>query len=202
MKKQIFLLILAFLCFSRSAKAQKFGYVDLEYITSKMPEYQTAQAEIEKLTSRWIKEISDKNLEIEKLEKAYRAEEVLLTEDMKQQRLKAISEKEKEAKDMQNKVFGINGELIKKKQDIIKPILDEISKALEKVVRQKRLDFVFDKSSDGLTMVYTNPVHDYTDYVMEELGISPEQIKDKEKEKAESESPNNTDQKSKNKKSN
>ncbi|WP_229359348.1 OmpH family outer membrane protein [Flectobacillus major] len=147
-----------------------------------MPEYQKAQEDIEKLTTKWVKEISDKNNEVTKLEKAFRAEEVLLTEEMKQQRLKAIADKEKEARELQNKVFGINGELFKKKQDIMRPILDEVAKAIEKIARQKRLDFIFDKSSDGLAMLYTNPTHDYTDYIMEELGISVEQLKEKEKE--------------------
>lgn len=182
MKKKIFLLILPFFCVALNLKAQKFGYIDTEYITSKMPEYQTAQAEIEKLTTKWIKEVSDKNDEVAKLEKNFRAEEILLTEEMKQQRQRTITEKEKEAKDLQNKIFGINGELLKKKQDIMKPVLDEVAKAVEKVARLKRLDFLFDKSSDGLAMLYTNPVHDYTDYVMEELGISPDQIKEKERE--------------------
>lgn len=166
-----------------SATAQKFGYIDTEFITSKMPEYEKAQSEIEVLTDKWIKEIATKNEEIEKLERAYRAEEVLLTEEMKQQRQRVIVDKQKDVRTLQNKVFGINGDLIKKKQEIMKPILDEIAKAVEKVARQKRLDFLFDKSSDGLAMLYTNPIHDYTDYIMEELGISTEQLKDKEREK-------------------
>ncbi|MDH4460058.1 MAG: OmpH family outer membrane protein [Flectobacillus sp.] len=166
-----------------SSSAQKFGYIDTEFITSKMPEYERAQAEIEVLTDRWIKEISLKNEEIDKLERAYRAEEVLLTEEMRQQRQRGISDKQKDVRTLQNKVFGINGDLIKKKQEVMKPILDEIAKAVEKVARQKRLDFLFDKSSDGLAMLYTNPVHDYTDYIMEELGISTEQLKEKEREK-------------------
>lgn len=166
-----------------SATAQKFGYIDTEFITSKMPEYEKAQSEIEVLTDKWIKEIATKKEEIDKLERAYRAEEVLLTEEMKQQRQRVIVDKQKDVRTLQNKVFGINGDLIKKKQEIMKPILDEIAKAVEKVARQKRLDFLFDKSSDGLAMLYTNPIHDYTDYIMEELGISTEQLKDKEREK-------------------
>ena len=185
MNKKIFLLILPFFCATLSLKAQKFGYIDTEYITSRMPEYTNAQAEIEKLTTKWIKEVSDKNDEVTKLEKAYRAEEILLTEEMKQQRQRAISDKEKEAKDLQNKVFGYNGDLLKKKQDIMKPVLDEVAKAVEKIAKLKRLDFLFDKSSDGLAMLYTNPIHDYTDYILEELGISPDQLKEKEREENE-----------------
>lgn len=185
MNKKIFLLILPFFCATLSLNAQKFGYIDTEYITSRMPEYANAQAEIEKLTTKWIKEVSDKNDEVTKLEKAYRSEEILLTEEMKQQRLRAISDKEKDAKDLQNRVFGYNGDLLKKKQDIMKPVLDEVARAVEKIAKSKRLDFLFDKSSDGLAMLYTNPIHDYTDYILEELGISPDQLKEKEREENE-----------------
>ena len=150
-----------------------------------MPEYKAAQAEIEKLTARWVKEVSDKNDELAKLEKTYRAEEILLTEEMKQQRLRTISDKEKEAKDLQNKIFGYNGDLLKKKQDIMKPVLDEVAKSVEKIARLKKIDILFDKSSDGISMLYTNPIHDYTDYILEELGISPDQLKEKEREENE-----------------
>lgn len=190
MKKQIFLLILPLFCLCFSLNAQKFGYIDTEYLTSKMPEYQNAQAEIEKLTAKWISEVSAKNEEVSKLEKAYRAEEILLTEEMKAQRLKTIEEKAKEAKELQNKIFGFEGELFKKKQEIMKPVLDEVAKAVEKVARGKKLDFLFDKSSDGLAVLYTNPIHDYTDYVMEELGISTEQLKEKEKQEQEAKTAN------------
>ncbi len=151
--------------------AQKFGYIDTEFITSKMPDYQKVQQKLDAMTKQWIAEISTKNEEVSKLEKEFKLEEVLLTEDLRQQRLLQIKVKDQDAKAFQNKIFGLDGELFKAKQAAMKPILDEISKAVEKVVRQKRLDFLFDKGSDGLAMIYTNPVHDYSDYILEELGI-------------------------------
>lgn len=151
--------------------AQKFGYIDTEFITSKMPDYQKVQQKLDGMTKQWIAEIASKNDEVSKLEKDLKLEEVLLTEDLRQQRLLQIKVKDQDAKAFQNKIFGVDGELFKAKQAAMKPILDEISKAVEKVVRQKRLDFLFDKGSDGLAMIYTNPVHDYSDYILEELGI-------------------------------
>jgi len=151
--------------------AQKFGYVDTEFITSKMPEYAKAQQQIDQNTKTWLAEVEKKKEELEKLEKEYKLEELLLTEDLKQQRLAAIQAKNKEAKAFENQVFGTEGELFKLKQAAYKSILDQISKAIEKVVRAKRLDFIFDKANDGLVLLYTNPVHDYSDYVLEELGL-------------------------------
>ena len=162
---------LGVLLFAQVACAQKFGYVDTEFITSKMPEYAKVQKQIEQNTATWLAEVEKKKGELEKLEKEYKLEELLLTEDLKQQRLAAIQAKNKEAKAFENQVFGTEGELFKLKQAAYKSILDQISKAIEKVVRAKRLDFIFDKANDGLVLLYTNPVHDYSDYVLEELGL-------------------------------
>ncbi|MFN8357159.1 MAG: OmpH family outer membrane protein [Spirosomataceae bacterium] len=180
MKKLYLLLTLLFLLVVQAAQAQKFGYLDMEYLMGKMPEYQTAKAEMNKWTERWTKDIADKYAELEKLERAYRNEEVLLTDAMKQERQKAIADKEKEVKDFNSKVFGFEGLLYQKKAEIIKPLMDQIDKAVQKVARQKQLMFLFDKSSEGTTMVYTDPRHDYTDYVMEELGIKTDLNKEKE----------------------
>jgi len=162
---------LGILWFTQAACAQKFGYVDTEFITSKMPEYAKAQQQIDQNTKTWLAEVEKKKEELEKLEKEFKLEELLLTEDLKQQRLAAIQAKNKEAKAFENQVFGTEGELFKLKQAAYKSILDQISKAIEKVVRAKRLDFIFDKANDGLVLLYTNPVHDYSDYVLEELGL-------------------------------
>ena len=150
-----------------TCNAQKFGYIDTEFITSKMPEYQKVQVKMDEMTKQWIKEIEAKKDEVTVLERAFKLEELLLTEDLRQQRLQQIKQKDQEAKLFQNAVFGAEGELFKEKKNALKPILDEISKAVEKVVRQKRLDFLFDKANDGLALIYTNPVHDYSDYILE-----------------------------------
>ncbi|MHA8100759.1 OmpH family outer membrane protein [Aquirufa nivalisilvae] len=171
MKKSIFFLILMLTVLGQRSYAQKFGYIDTEFITSKMPEYKQVQGKIDQMTKQWIQEISSKNEEVAKLEREYKLEELLLTEDLRQQRLSIIRQKDNEARSFQNKIFGAEGELFKFKQAALKPVLDEVSKAVEKVVRQKRLDFLFDKANDGLAMIYTNPVHDYSDYVLEELGL-------------------------------
>ncbi|UAJ13647.1 OmpH family outer membrane protein [Aquirufa lenticrescens] len=177
---------LGILLFASTSFAQKFGYVDTEFITSKMPEYAKAQQQIDQNTRTWLAEVEKKKEEVEKLEKEYKLEELLLTEDLKQQRLSAIQAKSKEAKAFENQVFGAEGELFKLKQAAYKSILDQISKAIEKVVRAKRLDFIFDKANDGLVLLYTNPVHDYSDYVLEELGLEldPNLVEKTKKEEA------------------
>ena len=177
---------LGVLLFAQVACAQKFGYVDTEFITSKMPEYAKVQQQIDQSTKTWLTEVEKKKVELETLEKQFKLEELLLTEDLKQQRLAAIQTKSKEAKAFENQVFGVEGELFKLKQAAYKSILDQISKAIEKVVRAKRLDFIFDKANDGLVLLYTNPIHDYSDYVLEELGLEldPNLVEKVKKEEA------------------
>ncbi len=170
MRKAIFFVFLSLLGLPNWAWAQKFGYVDTEFIFSKMPEYQKALSEIDKFTDKWSKDIQDKYVEIEKLQRTYQAEEILLTEDMKRDRQRAIAEKEREAREYNNKVFGYEGLLTQKKKELMKAPMDLVNRALEKVSVQRKLDFIFDKASD-FVMLYTNPRHDYTDYVMEELGL-------------------------------
>jgi outer membrane protein len=170
MKKVVFL-ILFWLMMGQISYAQKFGYVDSEFILSKMPAFTAAQKEVDKLAENWQKDIENRYKEIDKLHKSYQAEEVLLTEEMKKKRQNAIEEQEKEVKEYQKRIFGFEGQLFRKRQELIKPVQDEVYDAIEKVAKQKQLQIIFDKSG-GLVMLYTNPVHDYTEYVLEALGLA------------------------------
>ena len=176
MKKFLILLVLSFISVSRGW-AQKFGYTDMEFITSKMPEYQQAQAEMKKFSEKWAKEIDDKFTEIGRMQRAYMAEEVLLTDDLKRKRQTEIKEKELEAREYNSKIFGMEGLMFQKKKELMKPVLEKVQRAMTKVCSQRRLDFMFDKSSDA-GMVFTNPKHDYTDYIMDELGLNDKQVKE------------------------
>jgi len=138
-----------------------------------MPEFQKVNSEMDRWTQVRTKEIADKHAEIDKLERLYKSEEPLLTEPMKQQRRGEIERKENEVKELNNKVFGYNGQYHQRRKDVLKPIMDELSRAVEKVARQKQLRMILDKSSEGLAMIYTDPRDDYSDYVLEELGIDP-----------------------------
>src|SRR4028118_1963622 len=115
-------------------QAQKFGYIDTDFILSKMPDATKAQSEIDAFASKWQNEIQAKYDEINRMDQDFRAEEILLTEEMKQQRLKAIEDKKKEAVDYNNKVFGFEGMLYLKKKELMQPLRDQIMEAVNKVV--------------------------------------------------------------------
>ena len=168
-------LLLAFLLLvaAPGAWAQKFGWVDSEFIMGKMPEYAKAQVELNALSDTWQKELEAQKKDLDKLYRTYQAEEVVLTEPMKKKRQDEILKKEQDIKTYQNKQFGYEGQIFKKRQELTKPVQDKIFEACEKVAKKKSLAVLFDKSGD-VTMLYTNPAHDYTEFVLEELGLGAE----------------------------
>ena len=167
------ILALLLLVVAPEAQAQKFGWVDSEFIMAKMPEYAKAQQELNLLSDTWQKEIESLQKDLDKLHRNYQNEEVVLTEAMKKKRQDEILLKEQELKSYRNKQFGYEGQLFKKRQELTKPVQDKVFEAVEKVAKKKTLAVVFDKSGD-LTMLYTNPAHDYTEFVLEELGLGAE----------------------------
>ena len=169
MKSKIFFLLLMLGGFQ--SIAQKFGYIDTEYIMNKMPEYKKANDEMNQFAAKWTKDIQAKYADVEKMKQKYQQEEILLTADMKKEKLFEIDKKEEELRTLNNSIFGLNGQLFQKKKEILKPILDEIYKTSEKIARKYKLSFIFDKASD-MSMFYADPKHDYTDFMIDELGLN------------------------------
>lgn len=159
------------------AHGQKFGYVDTNYVLGRMPEYKEAQAEIERLAKGWEEDIQSRYKKAEEMEAAFKAEEVLLTVEMQEERRATIEREWKEVKEYQKQIFGFEGLYFLKKKELIKPVQDQVFEAVEKVAKNNRLQIVFDKSGD-LVMIYTDPIHDYTDYVLEALELGDNKEKD------------------------
>ena len=162
-----------------TAHGQKYCYVNSEYILENIPEYKTAQQTLDNLSLTWQKEIEDKYAIIDKLYKAYQAEQVLLTEEMKKRRQDEITAKEKDVKDLQKQRFGYDGDLFKKKQELVKPIQDKIFNAVKKMATDQSYAVIFDKSSD-LIMLYTNPKYDKSNDILLAMGYKPAQAATKE----------------------
>ena len=151
--------------------SQKFGYVNSEFILTSMKEYKIVLDEIELLSKAWEKEISDMYIDIEKKEIELKTEQILLTKDMYDSKRENLDEEWKTIRDYQNKVFGFEGLYFLKKKELIEPIQDIVFESIERVAKKNRLQIVFDKSSEPI-LLYTNPIHDYTDYVLEDLGLT------------------------------
>lgn len=167
MKKMI--VAIAAILLSVSTYAQKFAYVDTQYILDNIPEYKTAQTQLDKYSLQWQKEIEGKFDELDKLYKDFQADAILLTEEMRKKREAEILDKEKSAKELQKQRFGKDGDLFKKRQDLVKPIQDKIYNALKDYAQTKNYAVIFDKSSD-LTILYANPKYDVSDEILDAMG--------------------------------
>ncbi len=166
--KTLFLLIVILMT-SIGTYAQKFAYVDSDYILSKMPEFIQAEEKIDDFSKEWQSEIESAYEEVEQMYRDYQSEQVLLTSEMKTKREEAIMEKEKSVQSLQQKYFGNNGDLYKKRQDLIKPIQDRIFDAVQQLAASNKYSIIFDASSD-LIMLYSNPELDKSDKVLELMG--------------------------------
>ena len=155
-----------------AATAQKTAFVDLDYILANVPEYKNAQSELDKISAAWQKEIEGKFAEVDKLYKSYQAEEILLTDDMKKKRQAEIVQKEKEAKDLQKQRFGVDGDLFKKRQELVKPIQDKVYNAVKALCDKEQIMIMFNKTSD-LNILYSNAKFDKSDAVLESMGYKP-----------------------------
>jgi outer membrane protein len=166
---QKLILLSSILLLSINGYAQKFAYVDTDYILTKVPEFVQAEEKINEFSKQWQSEIEAAYQDVEQMYRTYQSEQVLLTAEMKTKREESIIEKEKSVQTLQQKYFGTQGELYKKRQDLIKPIQDRIFDAVQQLAATNKYSIIFDASSD-LIMLYSNPDLDKSDKVLELMG--------------------------------
>ena len=171
MKKYIFLNLL--LLIGLGASAQKFAYVDTEYILKHLPDYKSSLSQIDGMSQQFQKQVDDSFVEIDKMYKSYQADQVLLTDEMRKRRENDIIEKEKKAKELQRLKFGPDGELFQLRTRLLKPIQEKISKIIAETAKSKFIDFVFDKSSESTMMIYASSTYDISNDVISRLGFKP-----------------------------
>jgi len=167
--KKIIALTALVLTATISGMAQKFAFVDSEYIRNNIPAFTAAQQQLDKLSEGWEKEVADGYAAVEQMYKDYQAEVVLLSQDQKKKREDAIIAKEKEVKELQNKYFGMEGELYKKREELVKPIQEQILKAIKEISVEGSYAVIFDTSA-GSNILFANPRYDLSDQVLQKLG--------------------------------
>lgn len=146
------------------------AYVDSDYILNRMPEYQSAQQQLNESAVAWEKEALDMETALVQMQRDFSAEEILLTAEQRKERKTSIEQQEKKLIEFRQEKFGTEGALFKKRSQLVKPIQDKMFEAVQAVAKAQGLDYIFDKAS-GVQMLYANPRYDKTFEVMEELGI-------------------------------
>ncbi|MBK7037476.1 MAG: OmpH family outer membrane protein [Bacteroidetes bacterium] len=172
MKKSL-IIAMVIIATALTADAQRFAYVNTDYILKNIPEYKAAQDQIDKITTEWRAEVDKKQKEIDDLYRNFQNEQYLLTEEQKKTKVGEIEAKEKAIKDYQKTKFGYEGELFQKRQELVKPIQDKVYEAIEKYAKERGFDFIFDKSS-STTLLYANAENDKSDDIIKKLGYTPQ----------------------------
>jgi len=170
MKKIIIAAIVGILSIA-GASAQKFALVDMEYILRNVPAYEMANEQLNQVSQRWEKEVTELSKEAETMYKNFQSEMVFLTDDQKQKRQQEIVAKEKEVTDARYKYFGPEGELYKKRQSLMKPIQEEVYNAVKAVSEEKGYQCIFDRASSQ-SIVFASPRIDISNDVLAKLGYS------------------------------
>jgi outer membrane protein len=151
-----------------SVNAQRYAIIDTRYILSKLPDYSDAQKKLDAFSLQWQKEIDDKQAVLDQLYRNYEAEKVMLSEELLKKREDDLFNKEKEVRDLQKKRFGFEGDLFKKRQELVKPIQDKVYNAVQKLAVARQYDLILDKS-EGITIIFADPKLDRSDDVLKEL---------------------------------
>jgi outer membrane protein len=168
--KKILTLAAAFMLLSFVTMAQRYAVIDSKYILEKMPDYKESQTKLDQFSAQWQQEIEKKQADLDKMYKDYDAEQVMLSDELKKKREDELFNREKEVRDLQKKRFGFEGDLFKKRQELIKPIQDRVYVAIQKLAVEKSYDFILDKS-EGITVIFADPKLDKSDDVLKFLGV-------------------------------
>ncbi|MGB0390365.1 MAG: OmpH family outer membrane protein [Salibacteraceae bacterium] len=169
MLKNILFVIL--LIAAPSLFAQRYAYVDSKYILENMDEYKDAQTELDAMSKKWQETVEAKMTELARLRRAFDAEKILLTKDLQTQRESELKAKEKEIRDYQREKFGVNGELFKKRQELIQPLQDDIFNAIKELAKERSYALVFDKGINS-NILFSDPKYDKSDVILKKLGYS------------------------------
>lgn len=168
--KKFFIIAACFLLVAAVSQAQRYAVIDSKYILDKLPEYKEAQKQLDQFSEQWQQEVDQKQALMDKMYKDYEAEQVMLSDVLKKKREDELYNKEKELRDLQKKRFGFEGDLFKKRQELIKPIQDRVYNAVQKLAVEKQYDFILDKS-EGITVIFADPKLDKSADIIRNLGV-------------------------------
>jgi outer membrane protein len=153
-----------------SASAQRYAVIDTKYILDRMPEYKDAQQKLDLASDQWQKEIEAKQAQLDAMYRSFEAEQVMLSETLRKKREDELFNREKELRDLQKRRFGFEGDLFKKRQELVKPIQDRVYNAIQKLATERQYDFILDKS-EGITVIFADPKLDRSDDILKALGV-------------------------------
>lgn len=169
MKKLLLLAVGTFMMVAL-ANAQRYAIIDTKYILDKLPDYKIAQKNLDDIATGWQREIDKMQSELDKMYKDFEAEQVMLSDELRRKREDQLFVKEKTLRDLQRQRFGFEGDLFKKRQELVRPIQDKVYNAVQKLAVQRGYDFILDKS-EGITVIFADPKLEKSDDILKEMGV-------------------------------
>lgn len=164
------LLVASVMLIGAFAQAQRYAIIDTKYILDRMPEYRTAQKTLDEIAGNWQKELDEMQMDLDRMYKDFDAEQVMLTAELRKKREDQIITKERNLRTLQRQRFGFEGDLFKKRQELVKPVQDKVYNAVQKLAVQRGYDFILDKS-EGITVIFADPKLEKSEDVLRELGV-------------------------------
>ena len=172
MKRLLLIMNMVLFCFvATTVTAQKFALIDMEYILKNIPAYEMTNEQLNQLSERWQGEVDKLQQEAGTMYKNWQSERVFLSAEMSDKRQDEIFKKEQDAMDLKRKYFGAEGELQKRREQLMKPIMDEIYEACKTLSAEKGYDVIVDRTS-AMSIIFANPKLDVSNEVLLKLGYS------------------------------
>ena len=178
---KIKLFLTAVLCLiSLAVHAQRgarIAYLDMDVILSKNKEFSTASQLLDEKIAQWKKEIELKKIQLKRIEDQFAVEKILLTPELIADRELEIKDFAAEVVSLQEKRFGPNGDMMIQKNQLLKPVQDQVLSIVQDIAKERKYDFVFDRSSD-IIMLYSAKNYDISDLVLRKIQVQ-ERIKER-----------------------
>ncbi len=166
--KKTFLLLVLTAGLTFTADAQRIAFVDIQKVLGEIPAYQKAQEEIDRIAQAWRQEINQEYDKIKGLYNEYQVEQVLMSDEARRQKEEEIMNREQQVRDLQKKRFGPEGDLFKRRRELVQPIQDRVYSAIEEYAEERGFDFIFDKSGSA-GMIYSNSEYDKTEDIIRKV---------------------------------
>ena len=166
--KRLLFAILSVVMTAAVASAQNYMVVDSEKVFKSIEAYNSALEQIDALSESYQKQVDDKFAAVETLYNNYMAQRASLSESVRQSREQYILNAEAEATKYQESLFGTEGELMKRRMELIQPIQKRVFETLESFAKQYGFDLVIDIAANPTVLYYSSKV-DYTNKIIEAL---------------------------------
>ena len=166
--KRLILTLALVLGIGFAASAQNYAVVNSEKIFKSIDQYNQAITQLDQMANDYQKQVDAKFEEVEKIYNAYMARRAQLSEASQQANEENILKLEKQAQEFQESIFGTDGEVMKKRLELIQPIQKRVFEAIEKYAQAKGYDMIIDISQNA-TMLYYSERADHTDEIIATL---------------------------------